>query len=106
MLVFTQEEAKVRCECGEEITVKTKDFDLETEPSEHGSEGMGVDTVYTFSCELTCPKCGNDITITVSADEYPEGVCNYSDPSISEGAELIGEAPSVEVDQTPPEDER
>ena len=76
MLVFKQKEAKVRCDCGEEISVNTQDFDLETETSEHGSEGMGVDTVYTFSCELTCPKCGSDITITVSADEYPEGVCN------------------------------
>ena len=106
MLVFKQKEAKVRCECGEEITVKTKGFDLETETYEHGSEGMGVDTVYTFSCELTCPKCGNDITITVSADEYPEGVCNYSDPSISEGAEFVGEAPTLVVDQTPPDYER
>mgnify|MGYP001780046709 CR=1 FL=1 len=106
MLTFNQNEAKVRCECGEEITAPTQDFELETECYEHGSEGMGVDTVYTFSYEFTCPKCGRDITITVSADEYPEGVCNYSDPSISEGAEFIGEAPSVAVDHTPPEDER
>ena len=30
MLVFKQKEAKVRCDCGEEISVNTQDFDLET----------------------------------------------------------------------------
>ena len=39
MLVFKQKEAKVRCDCGEEISVNTQDFDLETETSEHGYEG-------------------------------------------------------------------
>ena len=33
MLVFKQKEAKVRCDCGEEISVNTQDFDLETETS-------------------------------------------------------------------------
>lgn len=101
MLVFKQKEAKVRCDCGEEISVNTQDFDLETETSEHGSEGMGVDTVYTFSCELTCPKCGNQGLISVYADEYPEGVCNDSEAKVSDGFEFVGEEPKLDVDQTP-----
>ena len=106
MLVFKQKEAKVRCECGEEITAPTQDFEPNHEYYEHGSDGMGVNTVYNFSHEVTCPKCGNQGLISVSADEYPEGVCNYSEAKVSDGFEFVGEAPSLVVDQTPPEDER
>ena len=104
MLVFKQEEAKVRCECGEEITVKTLDFEPNHEYYEHGSDGMGVNTVYNFSHEVTCPKCGNQGLISVSADEYPEGVCNYSEAKVSDGFEFVGEEPKLEVDQTPPDE--
>ena len=106
MLVFKQEEAKVRCECGEEISVKTQDFEPDPESYETSSNSMGAHQVYTLRYEATCQKCGNQGLISVSAEEYPEGVCNYSYASVSEGFELVGEEPCLEVDQTPPDYER
>lgn len=106
MLVFNQEETKVRCKCGEVITAKTQDF--ESDPDSYGShsDGMGAHLVYMLSYELTCRKCGNQGLISVEAEEYPEGVCNYSNASVYEGFEFVGEEPSIVVDQTPPDYER
>ena len=97
MLTFNQKEAKVRCECGEEITAPTQDFEPDPESYETSSNSMGAHQVYTLRYEVTCQK---------SAEEYPEGVCNYSYASVSEGFELVGEEPCLEVDQTPPDYER
>ena len=86
--------------------VKIRDFKSDPDSYESNPNGMGAHLVYMFSHELTCQKCGNQGLISVEAEEYPEGVCNYSDASVSEGFEFVGEAPTLVVDQTPPDYER
>ena len=59
----------------------------------HGENGMGIETIYEIRHELSCPQCGNNIEITITGNEYPEGAYDYDSAEIS-GAEFI-ETPSM-----------
>lgn len=60
------------CECGEQITIFKDDLDTDVSFYDHGENGMGVETIYEIRHELSCPKCGNNIEITITGNEYPE----------------------------------
>lgn len=81
------------CECGEQITIFKDDLDTDVSFYDHGENGMGVETIYEICHELRCPKCGNNIEITITGNEYPEGAYDYDSAEIS-GAEFI-ETPSM-----------
>ena len=81
------------CECGEQITIFKDDLDTDVSFYDHGENGMGVETIYEIRHELSCPKCGNNIEITITGNEYPEGAYDYDSAEIS-GAEFI-ETPSM-----------
>ena len=76
------------CECGEQITIFKDDLDTDVSFYDHGENGMGVETIYEICHELSCPKCGNNIEITITGNEYPEGAYDYDSAEIS-GAEFI-----------------
>ena len=81
------------CECGEQITIFKDDLDTDVSFYDHGENGMGVETIYEICHELSCHKCGNNIEITITDNEYPEGAYDYDSAEIS-GAEFI-ETPSM-----------
>ena len=81
------------CECGEQITIFKDDLDTDVSFYDHGENGMGVETIYEIRHELSCPKCGNNIEITITGNEYPEGAYDYDSAEIS-GAEFI-QTPSM-----------
>lgn len=81
------------CECGEQITIFKDDLDPDVSFFDHGENGMGIETIYEIRHELSCPQCGNNIEITITGNEYPEGAYDYDSAEIS-GAEFI-ETPSM-----------
>lgn len=81
------------CECGEQITTFKDDLDTDVSFYDHGENGMGIETIYEICHELSYPKCGNNIEITITGNEYPEGAYDYDSAEIS-GAEFI-ETPSM-----------
>ena len=81
------------CECGEQITIFKDDLDPDVSFFDHGENGMGIETIYEIRHELSCPQCGNNIEITITGNEYPEGAYDYDSAELS-GAEFI-ETPSM-----------
>lgn len=65
------------CECGEQITIFKDDLDPDVSFFDHGENGMGIETIYEIRHELSCPQCGNNIEITITGNEYPEGAYDY-----------------------------
>ncbi|MDW2886658.1 hypothetical protein [Exiguobacterium artemiae] len=57
--------------CGEKFTESFELQDLE--PVSWDERGMGTETQYDFSGEVTCPECKHEIVISGEAWEYPEG---------------------------------
>ena len=76
------------CECGEKITIFKDDLDSDVSFFDHGENGMGIETIYEIRHKLSCPQCGNNIEITITGNEYPEGAYDYDSAEIS-GAEFI-----------------
>lgn len=76
------------CQCGEQITIFKDDLDTDVSFYDHGENGMGVETIYEIRHEFNCPQCGNNIEITITGNEYPEGAYDYDSAEIS-GAEFI-----------------
>ena len=96
MMDLTMESFNVRCcECGERITIFKSDLDIEESCYDHGDNCMGIEIIYEIQHEISCPKCGNDIEITLTGNEYPEGAYNDDEATIS-GAEFI-ERPSMGI---------
>ena len=96
MMNLTIESFNIRCcECGKRITIFKSDLDIEVSYYDHGDNCMGIEIIYEIQHEISCPKCGNDIEITFTGNEYPEGAYNDDDATIS-GAEFI-ERPSMGI---------
>lgn len=84
MMDLTMESFNVRCcECGERITIFKSDLDIEESCYDHGDNCMGIEIIYEIQHEISCPKCGNDIEITLTGNEYPEGAYNDDEATIS-----------------------
>jgi len=81
------------CECDKQITISKNDLYPEVSFYDHGEDCMGIETIYELHHEIDCPQCGNDIEITITGNEYPEGAYNYDSAKIS-GAKFV-ETPSM-----------
>lgn len=51
---------------------------------------LGYEVEYTWAVPVSCAHCGNPITLSLIAYEYPRGAFNMSMPSIT-GARLVTE---------------
>ncbi len=96
MMDLTVESFDIRCcVCGKRITVFKDDLNIDVSYYDHGDNCMGIETIYEIQHEISCPKCGKNIEITITGNEYPEGAYNDDDAEIS-GAEFI-ERPSMGI---------
>ena len=96
MMDLTVESFDIRCcACGKRITVFKDDLNIDESYYDHGDNCMGIETIYEIQHEMSCPKCGKNIEITITGNEYPEGAYNDDDAEIS-GAEFI-ERPSMGI---------
>lgn len=78
----------VRCEeCDSENIIFGTEIEFEVTSVEE--RGMGEEIGYDAHEERSCQYCGNEITIRVTAYEYPLGVLNYADHSVSGGTFTI-----------------
>lgn len=62
-----------RCICGKCGTELWMDWDYEIGQVDDKDDGMGEKVTYEGEGIAVCPKCGNEITATFSASEYPAG---------------------------------
>ena len=79
-------EFKIKCEnenCG-----KTHDVDLDYEEADREERQMGAEITYHGECEFTC-ECGQDIEISRTFWEYPEGSISDDDDIQVKGGELL-----------------
>ena len=86
-------EIEYTCEkCGDSELISVDDFSVECVG---GSErGMGQENIYEISYELDCSECGNPISLSFEASEYPIELLNFVINN-STGAETSGE-PDIE----------
>ena len=71
MMGLTIESFNIRCcECGKRITIFKSDLDIEVSYYAHGDNYMGIEIIYEIQHEISCPKCGNDIEITFTGNEF------------------------------------
>lgn len=78
----------VRCEeCDSENIIFGTEVEFELTSVEE--RGMGEEIGYDAEEERSCQNCGNEITIRITAYEYPLGVLNYDDHSVSGGTFTI-----------------
>jgi ribosomal protein S27E len=74
----------VKCDnCSHTNAIDRNDMEIELVASY--KRGMGPENEYHSSTEISCEKCGENITIDYSAWEYPAGCYNCSDIDISGG---------------------
>ena len=84
----------VRCiNCGNRFFISTEeienDYDYEDAP-------MGTRTSYKFYADCLCPRCGQEVSFSQNASEYPEGAVEYIDyPKCSGGDILL--PPEIEI---------
>jgi len=78
----------VRCEeCGCENIILGTEIEFEVTSVEE--RGMGEEIGYDADEVRNCQNCGNEIAISITAYEYPLGVLNYDDHSVSGGTFTI-----------------
>lgn len=69
---------------------------------DHGTNGMGEEVEYSIEDDIRCEICNNNISFKISGSEYPIGVFNSSDHSIS-GATFVSN-PTFEMIYFPEND--
>jgi len=78
--------------CKIKNTMPIDDFSIECTG---GSErSMGAESIYELICELSCAKCGNNISLNFEASEYPSEILNFIIDN-STGANTLNE-PRIE----------
>lgn len=81
----------LRCsECGHEFDVGDDELCLEWESNGIDERSMGPEYAYCSHEEVSCPKCGKRIELTMHIWEYPIGAFNYQNIE-AEGAEVVDE---------------
>lgn len=84
----------IQCdECGLVHIIDKNSLDVNTYSYERN---MGAEIEYDFVGECCCEKCGNSMSYTVRAYEYPVGALNYEDYE-SLGCTFV-QTPSISVD--------
>lgn len=88
----------IQCDnCGESITVNKEDLDFDDESYDRGENSMGVEIDYSLERQIECPHCNNQILLSISASEYPQGALNIDDDAFKiEGGSFI-EIPEIEL---------
>lgn len=88
----------VECEeCGNQIIIFGNDVDFEVTSVEE--RGMGEEISYDATEERNCENCGNEIVVRINAWEYPIGVLNYDDNSVSGGTFTV--SPTINLSVLP-----
>lgn len=78
-------EGIIECEeCQNKMEIYSENFEYSSNSSERG---MGPEVQHSFYEELTCDKCGNEISFSLLGVEYPIGSNNFENYEI-EGANL------------------
>nr|WP_315398332.1 hypothetical protein [uncultured Sphingobacterium sp.] len=86
---------RVKCHrCFEKIDMEITDF--EEFDAEYYSRSMGNEIHYSWACDFNCPKCNNELSVTIEGWEYPVGMLNYEEVD-SENCEII-DNPQLEID--------
>ncbi|WP_224962801.1 restriction endonuclease [Geomonas subterranea] len=80
-------EAQARCgECGAVVYIPGDSLSLE--PAWVDERQMGAELGYEATTAIECAHCGKELEVTYEASEYPIGVVDYAETTIS-GGELI-----------------
>lgn len=79
---------RVKCECGEEMSIDLASEKLYWEVVEADEREMGTERLHEAVFDLDCEKCDEPIGITLHVWEYPEGF-NNMDEILVDGGELI-----------------
>lgn len=88
----------IRCSyCGAEYTIDIASLDEDV--SYIGEGSMGEQFQHTFTGEIACTRCGQQMVFCLMGYEYPAGVKEYQD-SESENCEII-EEPYMEIEYIP-----
>ena len=75
---------KIKCsKCGHIITIPCDELEFENVAAEERQ--MGTETTHSATGEITCPKCGNEISYEYDVWEYPVGAFNSDDVKIQKG---------------------
>lgn len=86
----------IKCDCcGKEYIISPDSLDVTYAFDERP---MGTETQHIYYGEMEC-QCGNELSYTITAVEYPEGAYNYHTCE-SEGCDYI-EEPNVEMEYIP-----
>ena len=82
-------EAEIECkQCTSSFFVSGADIYIESMGS--WEKNMGPEAIFAGSSDFICPNCENNIEITYEASEYPKGVLNYADVSVTGGKLIAG----------------
>lgn len=82
-------EAQVRCEdCGAVVYIPGSSLDMEQIWGDERQ--MGSELGYEGNTAIECGHCGKDINVTYETTEYPIGVVNFAEATVSGGTLLKG----------------
>ena len=82
-------EAQARCgQCGSVVYIPGSSLDMEQIWGDERQ--MGLELGYEGTTAIECAHCGKDISVTYEATEYPIGVPNYSETTVSGGTLMKG----------------
>ena len=85
---YTGDAVLIRCDkCGELFSLDAGEMNFEWEGGVVDDRGMGYELEYDSKETCECPKCFNQIDLTLRVWEYPIGTFNYQDIEI-EGGEI------------------
>lgn len=77
----------VRCAyCRNEFFISTEEIGCDYE---NENAPMGTRTYYRFYADCQCPRCGQEISFSQSASEYPEGAVENIDYPRCSGGEIL-----------------
>jgi len=85
----------IKCDkCDEVFSIDSEDLELDFEINSVDERSMGPEYSHKADEYIECPKCKNDIIVSLEMWEYPIGAYNYDSIEIENG-ELI-DKPSIE----------
>lgn len=82
-------ENPIRLKCENCKTVFETDMEFECVSS--NARSMGIELDFEGMVEASCPNCGKDIFVRLEVYEYPQGVVNYTENRLENGAIMIEE---------------
>lgn len=97
--IQVQKDIPVQClNCGTDFAISREEIETGTS-NDHGPQGYRI--YYYYDAECCCPNCGNRITYSQQASEYPEGAIEFIDKPRCSGGIIF----NVDIDMVSYDDE-